>query len=224
MKFVKVYVEGQTEETFVRDILATYLEELGIYPAPVLSKTKREKSGRTFKGGLTSYAKVKRDICRLLGDSNTVAVTTMLDFYGLPDDFPGKSSLPSGSPYDRVRYLQNEFARDIGDRRFIPFLTLHEFEALLLVDPAEIEKAFPDTLPPGTLAQETKGFATPEEINEGHDTHPAARISRHIAKYQKPVHGPLIAKRIGLDRIRERCPHFDGWIKQLEQIASEGVP
>jgi len=66
MKFVKIYVEGQTEETFVRDVLTPHLSGIAVYPTPVLAKTKREKSGRAFKGGLTSYAKVRRDILRLL--------------------------------------------------------------------------------------------------------------------------------------------------------------
>jgi hypothetical protein len=97
MKFVKIYVEGQTEETFVRDVLTPHLSGIGVYPTPVLAKTKREKSGRAFKGGLTSYAKVRRDILRLLDDSSAAAVTTMLDFYGLPKDFPGNSIIPTGS-------------------------------------------------------------------------------------------------------------------------------
>jgi len=216
---IHIYVEGQTEETFVRDVLTPYLQGIGIYPTPVLSKTKREKSGRTFRGGITSYAKVKRDIVRLLGDTSVVAVTTMLDFYGLPDNFPGKANLPEGSPYDRVQHLEDALWRDIGDRRFIPFLTLHEFEALLFVDPREIESTFPDILPGGIMEQETRGFSTPEEINEGPDTHPAARIKRHIPRYQKPLHGPLIVQRIGLDRIRERCLHFDAWLERFERLA-----
>lgn len=220
MNFIKIYVGGQTEETFVRDVLTPYLLSVGVHPTPVLSKTKREKSGRTFKGGLTSYAKVRRDILRLLGDSSAIAVTTMLDFYGLPDDFPGKSSMPTGSPYDRVRYLQDELRKDIANPRFIPFLTLHEFEALLFVDPEEIESAFPDLRRRGLLADETRRFQTPEEIDEGKTTHPAARIKNHIAQYRKPLHGPLIASRIGLVRIRAECPHFNGWIEQLEQCAS----
>jgi hypothetical protein len=224
MKFVKIYVEGQTEETFVRDVLTPHLSGIGVYPTPVLAKTKREKSGRAFKGGLTSYAKVRRDILRLLDDSSAAAVTTMLDFYGLPKDFPGNSIIPTGSPYDRVHYLQDELRKDIANPRFIPFLTLHEFEALLFVDPDEIESAFPDLRRRGVLAKEVKSFQTPEEIDEGKTTHPAARIKNHIAQYRKPLHGPLIVSRIGLGRIRVACPHFNGWLDQLEHLAGTNTP
>lgn len=218
LRFITIYVEGQTEETFVKNVLNPYLETRELFLTPVLAKTKREKSGQSFKGGLSSYAKVKREIERLLHDTMPIAVTTMLDFYGLPEDFPGKATLPSGSPYQRVAHVEQAFAQDIAHPRFIPFLMLHEFEALLLVAPEEIEAAFPGLHQRSLLSREIRHFSTPEEIDEGPDTHPSARIKRHIPRYQKPVYGPLIANRIGLARIRQRCPHFNAWLDHLERL------
>jgi hypothetical protein len=130
MKKVLIYVEGQTEETFVRDVLAPYLwQTCQIILTPTLAHTKRTKSGQTFKGGIVSYEQVKGDIQKLLGDSSAALVTTMIDYYDLPNNFPGKASLPKGTPYDRVRHLEKAFANDIGHPRFLPFLVLHEFEA-----------------------------------------------------------------------------------------------
>lgn len=219
MKRLLIYVEGQTEETFVRDVLAPYLWTLGLHPEPTLARTKRTRSGQTFKGGITSHQRVGRDIRRLLGDSQAVAVTTMLDYYHLPGDFPGKDSLPASSCYERVRYLETQFEYEISEPRFVPFLTLHEFEALLFSQAAIIESAFPDSQIAGRLTAEAALFATPEEINEGADTHPAARILKHAPGYRKPLHGPLIANRIGLATIRSRCPHFDQWLTNLAELA-----
>ena len=91
MQRVLILVEGQTEETFVRDLLTPHLTALGVYPTPVLVETKRAASGLKYKGGVSNYRKIKRDAQRLLNDSGVVVVTTMLDFCGLPHDFPGQA-------------------------------------------------------------------------------------------------------------------------------------
>jgi hypothetical protein len=38
--------------------------------------------------------------------------------------------------------------------------------------------------------------------------------------YQKPFHGVLAALTITLSRIREECPLFDAWMKELESRAA----
>ncbi len=145
MNKVLVLVEGQTEETFVREILASHLSALGVYPIAKLATTKRVKSGPDFKGGITSYARFKKDVMRLLGDTSAALVTTMIDFYGLPTGFPGRGTMPSGSCYVQAAYVEQEIRQDIQHPRFLPYLALHEFEALLFVDPAKIDEVFPDT-------------------------------------------------------------------------------
>ncbi len=219
MKRLLIYVEGQTEETFVRDVLAPHLWAFGIHPEPTLARTKRTRSGLTFKGGITSYQRTKRDIKRLFDDTDVQAVTTILDYYHLPTDFPGVNSIPVSSCFGRVVFLEAMLRDDITEQRFIPFLVLHEFEALLFSQAEEIELAFPDLKLSRKMQQEASEFATPEEINEGEDTHPAARILKHAPGYRKPLHGPLIANRIGLTTIRSRCPHFNEWLTKLEALA-----
>lgn len=106
MKRVLVLVEGQTEEHFVKDILCHHLWPLGIDMIPKVATTKRVKKGPDFKGGITDYQKVANDLRRLLHDTGVVSVTTFIDYYGLPSDFPGVDSRPSGSAYDRARYVE----------------------------------------------------------------------------------------------------------------------
>lgn len=226
MKKVLIYVEGQTEETFVRNILAPYLlHRCQVLLVPILARTKRTKAGRTFKGGIVSYAKVKKDILRLLTDSSAALVTTMIDYYGLPNDFPGKNSLPLGTPYQRVTHLEKEFARDINHSRFLPFIILHEFEAFVLVDPNELSQTLPQHKANLPQLVRSIGGQMPEEVNEGKDTHPSARIRRYFPSYQKALHGPLIVQRVGLESIRCRCPHFNDWLSKLESLCtSRGRP
>jgi len=217
MKKVLIYVEGQTEETFIRDVLGPYLKERDILSIPILARTKRTRSGNIFKGGIVSYRQVKQEVLRLLQDTSAVLVTTMMDYYGLPSDFPGKAMLSVGSPYDRVAFLEQAFAQDIAHPRFLPFLTLHEFEALLFAQPGQIMEAFPHVKEGLQLVREIEGLP-PEEINEGNNTHPAARILRYFPEYRKALHGPMIASRIGLPTIRARCPHFNEWVARLENL------
>lgn len=106
MRRALVLVEGQTEEAFVGSVLYPHFLVLGLALRPVVISTKRVKAGGKFKGGITSSQQVCREVRFLLNDSGAAAVTTMLDLYGLPDDFPGQSSLSrGGSCYDRVAHL-----------------------------------------------------------------------------------------------------------------------
>lgn len=232
IKRVHILVEGDTEEKFVKEILAPHLWLFDLWVTATLASTKRVKErsqiergkpGRLFKGGVTRYSKLRFDILQLMADPKAAAITTMIDFYGLPDDFPQPESLsPRSNCYDRVAAYEQALARDIGAERyrFIPFLTLHEFEAWLFSDIKAIASAFPGQ-PVSELETIIAQFDSPEEINEGRTTHPSARLITHLRGYNKANHGPLIAKRIGLDTIRKQCPHFDQWLKRLETLAQE---
>jgi hypothetical protein len=142
----------------------------------------------------------------------------MIDYYDLPNNFPGKASLPKGTPYDRVRHLENAFANDIGDPRFLPFLVLHEFEALVLVNPQNLGKVLPQYQKRLPALVKSIGSKPPEEINDGPQTHPSARISQHLPGYEKRLHGPRVVKDTGLKTIRQNCVHFDDWLTKLERL------
>ncbi|MCX7860947.1 MAG: DUF4276 family protein [Chloroflexus sp.] len=215
MKQILILCEGQTEETFVNEILNPHLEVHQRWAVPTLVVTKRMPTGQTHRGGITSYAKIRCDVEKLLRGSHASCVTTMIDYYGLPADFPGKDRLQGATPQERVAFLEQAFAANIGDRRFHPFLMLHEFEALLFSAPDILLEQLglaPARRPLGDIEK----YETPEEINDGADTHPAARIARSKPNYRKPLDGLRIAKAIGLDTMRKHCPHFNQWVCHLE--------
>jgi hypothetical protein len=216
---VLIYVEGRTEELFVLRVLGPYLAARGVFPIATPAKTKRTMSGKAFKGGITSYGKSRREILALLGDRSAALVTTMIDYYGLPSDFPGKASPSPGSCYEAVAHLEEEFRRDIGHSRFIPYFQLHEFEALVFVGPAEAARVFPDTDREKELLGIRSQFGSPEEIDDGPTTAPSKRLQALFPGYQKPLHGPLVTERTGLDRIRAECRHFSQWLALLERTA-----
>lgn len=223
MKKILILSEGPTEESFIRDVLYPHLKERGLSVVPIIVTTKRIKAGPNFKGGIISYGKFKRELKRLLEDTSAASVTTMIGCYGLPTDFPGRAAPFSGACIDRVRHLERELAQDINHRKFVPYLSLHEFEALLFSSPAEIAGVVPEQDVKNELLSIRRSFASPEKINDDPQTHPAARISRLIPTFRKLPHSPLIAGRIGIAQIRKECRHFDGWLTTLENIGDRGA-
>jgi len=221
---VYAIVEGQTEETFVKQLLSEQLAPRGVYLTPLLTGTR--KSRRAHKGGHRgSYPAIRADILRTLKQHapRGCLVTTMLDLYALPTDFPGfQDSTQASDPYRRVAGIEEAMAGDISDRRFIPYIQLHEFEALLLACPAEIERYYP-TCQEGVanLTADVAAFPGPEWVDDGKTTAPSKRIKTAAPGYDKVLAGSLIAMQIGLPRIIEACPHFAEWVGKLQALGGE---
>lgn len=217
MTRIHVLVEGPTEESFVKRVLGPHLGTRGTWINPVLVTTKRVKCGPNFTGGVTSYHRVREDIRRLLGDTSAALVTTLIDYFGLPDEFPGKVGA-GGTPQQKVACVEGAFKDDIGHARFRPYLSLHEFEALLFSSPPAIARALNGATQEPALADIRRRFPTPEDINDDPATVPSRRILDQFPRYNKVFYGSLIAQRIGLRTIREECLHFGEWLTALEAL------
>lgn len=218
MKRVLILVEGQTEERFVKDVLRPKLWLKAVDIIPKIVTTKRVKKGPDFKGGITEYRKVENDLRRLLGDTAALFVTTFIDYYGLPSDFPGMQTRPTGSSRERARHIETEWEREIAHQRFRAYLMIHEFEALLFVRPEELAKAVYQTEVKDKLVSIRTSFPTPEDIDDDPQNAPSKRIIRIVPSYQKTLHGPLVTGRIGLEALRQECPHFSEWLNWLERL------
>jgi hypothetical protein len=135
-----ILVEGQTEERFVKDVLAPALWTRQLFLIPTLLVTKRVKDGPNFKGGVTNFAKFRNDAERLLNSAGGAMVTTILDYYRLPQDFPGMATRPvNGTPLQRVIHVENAVASHFNNpQNFVPFFALHEFEAWLFASSEEL--------------------------------------------------------------------------------------
>ena len=157
------------------------------------------------------------------GDRNPDArFTTMFDLYGLPRDFPGYDEARAlTDSYERVSVLEGALGEDISDHRFIPYIQLHEFEALLFSCPRKLETQFyerGDEIQ--QLIEMASAFDSPELIDDGCDTAPSKRIISKIPEYErrKVSAGPIVAEKIGLSTLRSECRHFGEWIDRLESI------
>lgn len=215
-KKVLILVEGQTEETFIKRVLTPHLQGFDVSSIPTILVTKRTQSAMGFRGGVPSYPRVRTEILRLLGDTSARLVTTMIDYYALPHSFPGMQTPLVGNAYKRVAQLETAWYRDIKDSRFIPYLSVHEFEALLFSCPSAIAAALGRPSLERKLERELSRAGSPEEIDDGPDTHPSKRLSHYYPAYKKVIDGANIVTRIGIEMIRGRCPHFDEWVGRLE--------
>src|SRR5580658_987615 len=141
MTRVLALVEGQTEEAFVNHVLRPHLNRHGVYiERPSLLRTKELPEGKPYKGGVTTYRQIFRDARRPLADTNA-QVTTLIDYYGQPEDFAGlieAKALPH--VMDRVAALETAFSKDMDHPRFHPFLALHELEAWIFAAPVATEE------------------------------------------------------------------------------------
>ena len=217
-------VEGQTEETLVNRLLKPHLVERHVWADARCVLTSR-RGGVKHRGGFRSYAQPQRDILAWLREDQNgdARFTTAFDLYRLPSDFPGYGDAQATvDPYDKIRILEAALCDDIGDWRFIPYLQLHEFEALLLSEPGQLAAHFTDGQARMQNLITTAGqIFNPELINEGPDTAPSKRIIAEIPEYAglKASAGPIVTEKIGLATLRAKCRHFGEWISQLEELA-----
>ena len=124
-------VEGQTEETFVKQVLAPHLANRSIWAAARCVQTGRKRNIK-HRGGVLRYAQARGDITRWMREQSGSGVrfTTMFDLFRLPPDFPGHDEPTLGDARERVNALQQALLEDIDDDRFLPYIQLHGFEAL----------------------------------------------------------------------------------------------
>ena len=222
MTEVIVVCEGQTEEVFVREILVPTFSKRGTLLQPRLIATSRLSKGGSLKG-----QRVLRFLRNTLRRRKDTYVTTFFDLYGLPSDFPGQSKAAMRlDPLNRAKTVEMEFHKVVIQEtrcppaRFTPHIQPYEFEALLFSD---IER-FAETVPAwktlvSQLEAARRSASTPEHINDGPNTHPSARLIRLLRpRYNKVRHGSAVSARIGLNRMRAECHHFDQWLKRLETL------
>jgi hypothetical protein len=212
-------VEGQSEEIFVKQTLTPFLAERGVHvQPPIVLWTKRIQSGGGFRGGVSNWNQIRKHLMPLTYDTDAW-ITTLLDFYGLPEDVPGyKEARGPGDPREQVAALQERFAAEIGHPRLIPFFALHEFEAWLFCAPDVVADHFGQAGLATKVRKAVEHAGEPELINHGQETHPKARLQNMGTDYKETSDGPTLIEKIGIPAIRDACSHFAGWLDRLEAL------
>lgn len=226
-KIVHILCEGQTEQGFVKEVLKPYLFENG-YTAvkSILVTTNKKKNAR---GGLLTYQHAFKDL-QIMQLSNKDSkyekhiFTTMFDLYALPDDFPGYADAHAiDNRYERVVAFEKAFADAINSERFIPYIQLHEYEALVFCGLdylKEMYKGIDKRI--DELKEVLDEIGNPELVNDAPHTAPSKRIINAIEglkkahfNYDKPKAGKFVAQKVGVENLRTQCRHFNEWIEKL---------
>ncbi len=235
---VNITVEGQTEQGFVKNVLAPYLSNHGVYAvARSVLTSKDKKANREYRGGFrlgrAAYPTVWKDIQSWMNEDKQedVRFTTMFDLYGLPEAFPKrKESAGISDVYEKVQTLEKAFDADIrmqlkDDPRFFSYLQVHEFEALLLADPEKLllEYVGQNRAVQNLMDLVEREGGEPERINDSPETAPSKRIIHQIPAYEnsKTTTGVLVAELIGMETLLRKCPHFHSWVEKLVALGRE---
>ncbi len=222
-----VHVEGQTEEDFVNEVLSLHLYRAGY--SNVSARLLGNARQRSHRGGIKPWESVREDITNHLKADQDSLATTMVDYYGLPDSWPGREEAKRQATLaDKAASIREALRNDISDqfddafdrRRFVPYVVMHEFEGLLFSDPGKFAQGIGRPELTTQLQSIRNEFITPEEINDSPVTAPSKRVLDLYPRYQKPLVGAQAIREIGLDTIRRECLLFDGWMKELEAMAA----
>ncbi|MDY0288312.1 MAG: DUF4276 family protein [Sphaerochaeta sp.] len=223
-KYIEVIaiVEGKTEQVFIEKILAPYLgyKNIGIRATQV------SKPGE--KGGDVRFSRVKKDLMRHIKQRPDTYITTFIDYYGI-SEWPGLDLVSQKSLPTQIAKTINEatkaqvvslFSNQNVAMRFIPFIAVHEFEALLFSDTRILadQLGIRESLVKEVILE----CGSPEAINNSPLTAPSKRLDAWSTqgKFLKTTMGISIAEEIGIDKIRSKCPLFDNWLTIFEEIQS----
>ena len=207
---VIILVEGQTENAFVKEVLAPYWGQRGIFvEAPVYRTQVDMRSGRIYKGGDIRFSRLKKQLLALLKQRQDSVVATFVDYYGIKE-WPGLDRIIKGqTPYEIALTLCDGAKRELSltylendvHKRFLPFVAVHEFEALLFSDASVLSTSLgiPKSIIEGTLNE----CGSPEAIDNNPQTAPSKRLATWTnGSYRKAAKGIAIAQAIGIDKMR----------------------
>lgn len=216
-----IIVEGDTEKEFIDRVLSPYLYSKGLQS---ISSFKIKHT----KGGLVKYQHLKTDLIKCVYESNVI-ISTLIDYYALPEDFPKyEESKRIINKNERLLYLEKAITEDVEneqDKRFpnlLPYIQLHEFEALVFSSIDGLRSLFSDEEADFIEIQDIiNKHSNPEDINNNILTAPSKRLENTIRGYNKVVDGIMIIEEIGIETILSKCPRFNCWVQRLIEAVKE---
>lgn len=222
MPEVLVIVEGQTEERFIKQLVAPALRPVQVFVKPLLLET-----SAGFRGGAISFDRLKFHARNALRKPDGPVVSTFLDLYALDSSFPAFDVAKTKNVLEaKVRCLNEALHEAIvtlaGCRpeQFIAHLQPYEFEGLLFSDVPALAQVEPEwRRHEKALTSIRAEYETPEHINDGYETAPSKRLGKLLKPgYKKTRHGPLAAQRVSLEAMERECQHFHRWMNRLRQL------
>lgn len=233
-KTVFCIVEGQTENAVLKKLVAPHLGARGIgFHLPIV-RVGRGRGGVRFLNANTLYDQIRA----FLRDHRQPVVTTFFDYYAFPAgeskgwEFVAKSKADVSFRGGEVvaEMIEKEIHRRAVDgidlpnveSRLIPYVQLHELEALFFAEPDKMASTFGSPSLANTFAEAVATCGGCEKINDRPQKAPSKRIQAAFPSYIKGrsdlAHGPRIAEKLDLAIVRKKCPRFNEWLTKLETL------
>lgn len=227
-------VEGQTENAVLKKLIAPYLGARGVdFHVPIV-RIGRGRGGVRFLEADELFDQIRR----FLKDRRQPYVTTLFDYYAFPTSeskgwefvakLKGEASFRGAEVV--VEMIENEIhARAVEGidmpnitARLIPYVQLHELEALFFAEPKKMAAAFGSPAMAKRFTEAVEQCGGCEKIDDKPQTAPSKRIQAAFPGYIKGssdfAHGPRIAENLDLATVRTQCPRFNSWLAKLESL------
>ena len=217
MKRVVFIVEGDTEISFVQKRLIPYLYQKG-FTNPMNAQKILTNRKLNKKGGNVNFDYLKNDIGRVAATGD-VLVTTLLDFFRLPTDFPNYTT--DSLRLDQIEEGMKQRVADMLEPScFLPYIKRHEIETLMYTSMDGFEFVVDEEEQLDAIRSIIEQYPNPEDIDGGPDTAPSKRLM-NIFPYAKTTDGEMILEVLEIDDIRSKCPRFHDWLTKLEKGLEE---
>ena len=98
----------------------------------------------------------------------------------------------------------------------LPYIQLHEFEALVFSSLHSITSLFDDDEADfAEIERIVNAHSNPEDINDNPKTAPSKRLLKLIKGYHKVVDGIMIIEETGIETVLKKCTLFNIWVETL---------
>lgn len=206
-------VEGDCEVAFINKMIIPYLYKYvgtSQWSMNAQKITTNRKLNR--KGGNVNYTYLKNEVERVAAQQGNVWITTFLDFFRLPNDFPNYSL-----ECRNIDAIEEGIKSDMRYERLVPYIQKYEFETLLFVSMDGFNLLLDDSGQLEQIQEIIDSYANIEDINGGAETAPSKRLL-HIFNYDKVADSGLVLDELDVETMRKKCPRFDRWIEKLVGI------
>ena len=207
MKFV-LFVEGKLEKEVLPDFLHRWLDTRlpqRVRIAPV-----------RFEGWRDYYKEIGKKVSlSLTGRSgqDVIAGIGLLDLYG-PTFYPDDKTTAA----ERIAWAKTHLEGRVSHPRFRQHFAVHETEAWLLADPANLPVEVRNTLPGRTDQPETVNFNEP----------PARLLERLYLSgtskaYRKVIHGSNLFQALDPEVAAQKCPNLRLLLEDMLRLAQAAI-
>lgn len=197
---ISIVCEGPTEVDFIKKKLnKEYFNPINISLKPIaINKTAHQQSleGNISVDRLVTFVK----------KAEFKIVTTLVDFYGF-------KKTDKKTPHE----IEEELEARVNQEFFIPYLQVHETEALWFSDKNAIAGAKnANDQQQRMLSDIIQQYPNPEDINDSRETAPSKRLEKIFTDYKKIIDGNHIFDKISVETMKSKCPRFAKWLDIIE--------